>query len=370
MKSRLQSHMIVGLGLLLICVALGGCQVGRVIPLTPPSPPVGASPSVETPAVVHASVAPPTSTATRSATPALTATRSAPPASGATRSPDLLVVRAKVEIVWPHGGADVQEADRANITAYLLAGDGTAGPRSLLDPPPCDWNPTVRLWAALNSQPSQQIGVGQKRMVATGGRIYPAWDFNDVDVKASRDPANKLAFFVTVDGVHTLSNVWAHAADARTLFPQQDTPVGVTRSRPAAVDARIQIVWPKDGLPVQTAQAANVTAYLFNAGAMQAIAPDPLWSPAVRLHWSLNNEAEAAPGQGVLGVPRVVNGANGVRFLAWDFNDVDVSAANDSLNRLYFWVSVDGVTTYSNVWAHGIDARTLFPQLDVLNSCK
>ena len=92
--------------------------------------------------------------------------------------------------------------------------------------------------------------------------------------------------------------------------------------------------------------------------------------PAVRLHWSVGNEAEAAPGQGVLGVLRVVNGANGVTFLAWDFNDVDVSAANDSLSRIFFWVTVDGVTTYSNIWAHAIDARTLFPQPEVLNSCK
>jgi hypothetical protein len=72
----------------------------------------------------------------------------------------------------------------------------------------------------------------------------------------------------------------------------------------------------------------------------------------------------------VLGVPRVVTGTNGLKFLAWDFNDVDVSAANDPLNRLYFWVTVDGITTYSNIWAHGADARTLFPQPDVLNSCK
>jgi hypothetical protein len=56
--------------------------------------------------------------------------------------------------------------------------------------------------------------------------------------------------------------------------------------------------------------------------------------------------------------------------MAWDFNDIDVSAANDALNRLTFWVSVDDVPTYSNFWAHAVDARTLFPQPDVLNSCK
>jgi len=264
----------------------------------------------------------------------------------------------------------VEEADLANITAYLLAGDGTAPAPALLDSPPCDWSPTVRLWSALNNEPMKQVGTGEKRMVTASGRTFPAWDFNDVDVKSARDPANKLAFTVTVDGVTTLSNVWAHAADARTLFPQQDNPMGAIDHQPAAVDARIQIVWPKDGQPVESAQAANITAYLFDAGTMQAIAPDAGWSPAVRLHWSTGNEAEAAPGEGMLGAPRAVNGVNGVAFLAWDFNDVDVSAANDSLNRLFFWVTVDGVTTYSNIWAHAIDARTLFPQPEVLNSCK
>ena len=264
----------------------------------------------------------------------------------------------------------MEEADLANVTAYLLAGDGTAAAPALLDSPPCDFSPTVRLWSALNSEPSRQVSIGQKRMMTSGGRTFPVWDFNDVDVQPARDPANKLAFSVTVDGVTTLSNVWAHAADARTLFPQQDNPTGVIRHQPAAVDARIQIVWPKDGLPVQEAKTANITVYLFDAGTMEAIAPDAGWSPAVRLHWSVGNEAEAAPGQGVLGVPRVVNGANGVTFLAWDFNDVDVSAANDSLSRIFFWVTVDGVTTYSNIWAHAIDARTIFPQPEVLNSCK
>ena len=359
MTHRPLVRLIAALVLLLAGAALSGCQGMTETPQPPPT----ASPAPEatyTPSSTPTE--PPTSTPSPTASPAPEATVPRP------ATPD--VVRAKIEIVWPHGGVGVEEADLANITAYLLAGDGTAPAPALLDSPPCDWSPTVRLWSALNNQPMQQVGIGEKRMVTAAGRTFPAWDFNDVDVKPARDPANKLAFLVTVDGVVTLSNVWAHAADARTLFPQQDNPMGAIRHRPTAVDARIQIVWPKDGLPVETAHLANITVYLFEAGTMQAIAPDAGWSPAVRLHWSAGNEAEAAPGQGMLGAPRPVSGANGVTFLAWDFNDVDVSAANDSLNRLFFWVTVDGATTYSNIWAHAIDARTLFPQPEVLNSCK
>jgi hypothetical protein len=292
------------------------------------------------------------------------------PTAPATATPTPAAVRAKIEIVWPHGGVSVAEAERANITVYLLAGDGTGAARTLLDSAPCAWTPTVRLWAAENNEPARQVGIGQKRMVRSGGRVYPVWDFNDVDVSSAKDPANKIAFSATVDGVRTLSNVWTHAADARTLFPQQDVPTDATRFPPRAVDARIQIVWPHDNLPPQQAQRANVTAYLLAAGTMQAIAPGSSWSPAVRLHWSLNNEPERAPGAGIIGAPRAMQGANGVRFIAWDFNDIDVSSANDSLNRLTFWVSVDGTATYSNYWAHAVDARTLFPQPDVLNSCR
>lgn len=311
------------------------------------------------------------------------ATRTPAPASGAPTSATTpastpAVVRAKVEIVWPHEGARVEDADLANITAFLLAGDGAQGARPALDPPPCDWAPTVQLWRALNNQPARLVGVGEKRMVTGGGRSFPAWDFNDVDVNEARDPANKLSFFVTVENagspVRALRNVWVHAVDARTLFPQQDVPTSVARVRPRALDAKIQIVWPHDNLSVQQAQRANITAYLFTAGAQRALAPDITratgWSPTVRLHTSLNNEPEAAPGTGVVGVSRVITGTNGIRFLAWDFNDVDVSLANDRLNRLNFWVSVDGVSTDSNIWVHGADARTLFPQPDVLNSCK
>jgi YVTN family beta-propeller protein len=312
----------------------------------------------------------PTRTVTRTATAAPTLTPTVRPTATAVASPTPPVVRAKVEIVWPHGGLSAQQADLANVTVYLLAGDGTGPARSLLDSVPCAWEPTVRLWAAEDNEPGRQVGVGQKRIVRDGGRTFPAWDFNDVDVSHAKDPANKIAFMATVDDVRTLSNVWTHAADARTLFPQQDVPAAAVAVPPRAVDARIQIVWPHDGLPPQQAQLANVTAYLFAAGSMQTIAPGTSWSPTVRLHWSLNNEPERAPGEGVVGVPRQVQGANGVRFVGWDFNDTDVTPANDSLNRMTFWVTVDSTPTNSNFWAHAVDARTLFPQPDVLNSCK
>jgi hypothetical protein len=76
------------------------------------------------------------------------------------------------------------------------------------------------------------------------------------------------------------------------------------------------------------------------------------------------------PGTGIAGVPRTITASNGVEFQAWDFNDVDISAARETLNRLYFWVTVDDTATFPNVWSHAVDARTVFPQPDMLNDCR
>lgn len=335
-----------------------------------PTPSVTATPTATPTATATAT---PTETATM--TPTATVAATAPPTVTVTPTPTASamptpnVVRAKIEIVWPHDGAPVRDADLANITAYLLAGDG-AEQATALDSPPCDWSPTVRLWVAQNSGPASPVAVGQKHFVNESGRRFPAWDFNDVDVSAARDPSNKLMFFVTVDGVRTLHNVWSHAADARTIFPQQDVPVSASLQAPGAVDARIEIVWPHDNLPMDQATRANITAFLFVHGALQAFSPQIAWTPTARLHWSLNSDVEQAPGSGLIGFSRTTATAGGLEFLAWDFNDVDTSATRDPLNKLYFWVSVDGLPTYSSIWAHGADARTIFPQPDLLKSCQ
>jgi len=280
----------------------------------------------------------------------------------ATVPPTPALVQAKIEILWPHGGAEVRDADLANITAYLIMPGGN-------DAPPCDWSPTVRLWSARNAEPAQVLAVGEKRLLTASGRTFPVWDFNDVDVSAARDPMNKLAFFVTVDGVQTYHNIWIHAADARTVFPQADMPPAAIQWRPGTVDARIEIVWPHDGAPLQDARLANINAYVFAAGGKQALSPALSWRPVVRLHRSLNNDPEQ-PGTALAGTPREISAENGVRFVAWDFNDVDVSLARDPLNQLFFWVSLDDTTTFTNIWVHGAEPRTIFPQPDILNSCE
>lgn len=268
---------------------------------------------------------------------------------------------AKVEIVWPHGGADAAHARLANITAYIFWD-------LALNPPPCDWDPTVRLWVAVNNEPMRFVKLGQRRLFTDRGITFPVWDFNDVDVSAANDPRNKIHFTVTVDDMPALHNVWTHGSDARTFFPQIDVPTGYTTGIPTALDAKIEIVWPHGGLPVERAQLANITVMLFERGTLKVVPAWWEWRP--QMHLFIARNAEPGFPAEIVSVPREMED-NGLHYLVWDFNNVDVSVANDPANKLYFWVEVDGVDTNSNVWVHGADARTIFPVVDLpARSCQ
>jgi len=128
---------------------------------------------------------------------------------------------ARIQIVWPHGGAAVAQANLANISADLFA----RGSRVALAPAgsgAAAWRPAVWLVRALNNDVGVRVAAGNPRRDGAGVH----WDFNDVDVSAARDPQSKLHFWVEVDGVLTHSNFWTHGVDARTYLPNPDVPLG------------------------------------------------------------------------------------------------------------------------------------------------
>ena len=270
----------------------------------------------------------------------------------------LAEVDAKIEIVWPKGvgaaSAAVTEADRANISIYLFH-PGT------LDIAPCQWQPPLRLWAALNSEQARPVAVAEPGVRYTDLGAVRTWEFNDVDVSAARDPLSKIYFFVTVDGVNTHTNVWAHGADARTHYPQQEFPggIGVVGDK---LDAKIQIVWPHDAQgnprPVAEATLVNIGVDLFVRGTQLSVPPD--WNGTVRLYRSLNNGVEELV---AVGQKRLV-AVDGLVYPRWDFNNISVSAATDPMNKYYFRVAIDGFETTSTIWSHGADGRTYFPNID------
>jgi hypothetical protein len=263
-------------------------------------------------------------------------------------------VDARIAILWPHDNAPVAQAQRGNLTAYLLLPDSRWAV-------PCDFAPEVTLWQATNNEPAQPVAVGVRRLADFGGRRVPVWDFNDMDISAARDGMTKLYFSARVAGVICRSNVWAHGADARTFLPQPfqaelELPISADTA-PAEVDARIQILWPHGGAPVSEARLANISADLFLPGTSLRLAPATFgaaWQPDVWLIRAVDNGVGERVARGA---PRVEpNGA-----CHWDFNDIDVSPARAATSKVHFWIEVEGLRTYSNFWTHGLDARTYLP---------
>jgi len=271
---------------------------------------------------------------------------------GGTWPPPPAEVDSKIEIVWPHGNAPVSQASQANVTAYVFRHGTTQSV-------PPTWNAPVKLWRAIDNGVEELVGQGQVRQVKAGSLTFPAWDFNDVDVSAARDPRKKVYFRLSVDGKREATNVWSHASDARTYMPQPDVPNGVAPSNPAQVDAKIEIVFPHDNLPVDKADKVNVQAYVFEHGTGRSVPMS--FDGQVVLYRALNNGPEEPVALGDKGQKTV----NGLTFPTWTFNDVDVAAARDKSNKYYFRLQVGGVSAaYSNVWAHASDARSYVPQPD------
>jgi hypothetical protein len=272
---------------------------------------------------------------------------------GGTWPPPPVEVDSKIEIVWPHDNAPVTKATQANVSAYVFKHGTTVSV-------PTTWNAPVKLWRAIDNGVEELVGQGQVRQNKAGSLAFPTWDFNDVDVSAATDPKKKVYFHLSVDGKREASNVWSHASDARTFMPQPDVPGGVAAAAPQSVDAKIEIVFPHDNLPVDKADKVNVQAYVFEHGSNKSV---PLGFDGQVVLWrSLDN----GPAEPVALGDKDQKTVNGVTFPTWTFNDVDVSAARDPSHKYYFRIEAGGATvSYSNVWAHASDARSYVPQPDV-----
>lgn len=302
----------------------------------------------------------------------------AQPASAAPPS-QLPAVDAKIQIVWPHDAqgrpAPVQSAPLVNVEVYLFE-------RGTMNPILCNFPNQVILRAAGNGLTAPRFYsqflthdyptwprsfVGQRVIRTVDGKTFPVWLFNDVPTGLGVTlELPKTYFMVDVVGADVRSNVWSHAADPRTNAPQRTPATAVGSATPGAADAVIQIVWPHDAQgnfqEVARADLVNVNAAIFHHPESERVSVAAGLAPAVRLFRSLNTgyleEVKRADG-----VVTINSGA--ASWPEWVFNDVNVSAARDPVNKYYFLARVDGVETHTTIWAHGADPRTYFPQRDV-----
>ncbi len=298
---------------------------------------------------------------TEGPTPAATQTPPGSPTSIPSGQGSRAGVDARIEVVWPHDFAPLDQAQLANVGIRLFM------PESL-QPPDCGWRPKVRLWRAVNTEPALPIDEAEQRTV--DGQPFPYWEANDVDVSQARDGASKVYFLVQVDGVDTATSVWAHAVDARTYFPEQLVPSGLAIGAIDAVDARVQIVWPHDTAGIQRgvseATLANVMVTIFKHGTRLSVPRN--WRPTgLTLYGAWNAEVARPLATTAIATTRQ---SGAITYPSWEFNDVPVDRAIDPANRLYLWVEVEGVQSYPTIWAHGVDSRTFFPTKDeIIQGC-
>lgn len=174
--------------------------------------------------------------------------------------------------------------------------------------------------------------------------------------------------------------IWVALLALCTSLPAFPTGVVHAQSVPA-VDAKIEIVWPHDQLgkaaPVGSAPLVNIEVYLFQRGTLN---PVPCtFSNTVTLHsamnWEIYGQGHGTGGEmtvdrtEAVSAQRTTRTVDGKSFPVWVFNDVPIGipASTPYITNVktFYFVAVQGADYRTNVWAHGADARTYFPQRDV-----
>ena len=254
-------------------------------------------------------------------------------------------VEARIGILWPHGGADPAQASFANLTATLLREDGAS--------PACSWEPNVTLWAAIGTEPAKPVAQGKRRIMEENGIRYPVYDFNDVDVRATRERNVPIHFFVQVEGIQTAVNVWTHAGTGQFVPTVRPELEGLVTRYDGDLDARL---WVEDG-----AEGPTVYAMLLRAGTMLGLAPGANTAKP-QLRWALDNGVTEP--ELIIGEPEIRQDG-GVVYTVWRFPGSNPDKLLRSAAQVRFWVEVPDVQVYSSVVAWGRDIRTLGARLPV-----
>ncbi len=260
----------------------------------------------------------------------------------------------RIAIVWPHDAsgnpAPLEHSQAVNISVWPAPYSG-----SCTSQPP---SPIV-LYEAKNNEPAQPVSVRPRfTFKDVGGSRFPALEFDNIPADLARDPSARYSFFANF-----YSNVWVHSVDARTSLPTPVVPTGVTGGIPLQVDTRIQVVWPHDEhgqlAPVSEAPLVNIAVDIFAHGTLQSVRPDFPFGPIVLLVAQANDPLRIFPQTNAPKTPvEIIDTGNGQTFPRWVFNDVPVLPGVP----YHFVVQVLGpVQTFSTVWTHAVDARTILP---------
>jgi len=260
----------------------------------------------------------------------------------------------RISIVWPHDGqghpTPVAKSRMVNVSVW---------PQNQVA---CCQDPGFALLVAKDNEPAEVVqSYGRVQVIerTVGGVTFPSAEFNNILADLAAEPGARYRF-VLMDG----SNVWVHAADPRTVFPQQVVPAGYSEPQPQELDARIQVVWPHDAQgrlrPVAEAPLVNIAVDLFAHGTLNSVPLD--YEPEyLRLQGAQGNDALAL--QRDLFPEKTTYTANGQAFPRWVFNNVPVEPG-----RQYHFAPYvvrpnnKGLPSWTfTIWTHAADARTLLP---------
>ncbi len=274
--------------------------------------------------------------------------------SAAAQEPAQLWQQPRISIVWPHDGqgnpTPVGKSRMVNVSVW---------PSNQVA---CCQDPGLALLVAKDNEPAEVVQpYGRVQVIerTVRGITFPSVEFNNIPADLAAEPGAKYRF-VLMDG----SNVWVHAADPRTIFPQQVVPAGYSEPQPQALGARIQVVWPHDAQgrlrPVAEAPLVNIAVDLFAHGTLNSVPLD--YEPEyLRLQVAQGNDPLAL--QRDLLPEKTTYTANGQTFPRWVFNNVPVKPG-----RQYHFAPYvvrpnnKGLPSWTfTIWTHAADARTLLP---------
>ncbi len=126
---------------------------------------------------------------------------------------------------------------------------------------------------------------------------------------------------------------------------------------PTAVDAPIQVVWPRDASGI----AANITGVLLAPGTTN---PVPCrWDPTVRLFESVDGGPTTLVGPGT---KRTMTDS-GLTYPVWDWNAVDIGASLSG-KSIDFWMDVNNVTTHATRYTYSLVPQMPAPTMTPMPS--
>jgi hypothetical protein len=273
----------------------------------------------------------------------------------------------RISIVWPQDGqgasAPLAVSKAVNVSVW--------GSRSVA----CDQlpSPLVTLSMARNNEPIYQVAVnGRLSLRELDGRSFPSLEYNDIPTISMDDSKTQYRF------LSFPSNVWVHALDPRTYYPQPLEPTGFT-AETDKLDTRIQIVFPHDTagkyVPAQEATRVNIAVDIFEHGSLRSVKSFP--ADHIILYFARGNEvirpAIEVDAQGLAAKPpsQEINRISLVEYPRWVFNDIPV-LPDQQYNFLVWLVpppKQESLIVYPNIWTHAKDARTYYPDPERPPTC-